>query len=321
MENEAQWERHAALVAARVLRRRRPRVRGPDPAAGRCATSEGRDASSTSDAAKGQVARRLASGGAEVVGLDPTAAQVDGRPCTRRRAASTSGPGPRRCRVRDGSFDTVLVCLALEHVEAFEDAIDEVARVLEPGGRFVLAPLPPAPAGPGQRLDRRPDPRRDVLAGRRLPHRGATLRRGGARGRPPLRPPPPQPLRPRHGSSRPADRRHGRGGAAGSGDRRDWGFPEAATIPRVLLISASPVPLMARRLRGLALSSGTVELGRRGQQLGLVGREDEAGGDRGGQRGRPLRHEVGVGRVEAGELGRWSAAWCCRTAGRSRARC
>jgi SAM-dependent methyltransferase len=44
----------------------------------------------------------------------------------------------------------VLLCLALEHVDAFEAAFDEVARVLEPGGRFVLLlahPLLQAPGG------------------------------------------------------------------------------------------------------------------------------------------------------------------------------
>ena len=50
---------------------------------------------------------------------------------------------------RDGSFDTVLVCLALEHVDAFEEAIAEVARVLEPGGRFVLLLGHPLLQAPG----------------------------------------------------------------------------------------------------------------------------------------------------------------------------
>ena len=51
--------------------------------------------------------------------------------------------------MRDGSFDTVLVCLALEHVDAFEQAIDEVARVLEPGGRFLLLLCHPLLQAPG----------------------------------------------------------------------------------------------------------------------------------------------------------------------------
>ena len=45
---------------------------------------------------------------------------------------------PRHCHARRHAFDAVVVCLAFEHVEGFETAIREVARVLEPGGRFVL---------------------------------------------------------------------------------------------------------------------------------------------------------------------------------------
>ena len=148
MENEEQWERHARwwqrefsagadseyedqilpLVARHVQGSRRVLDIG---------------------CGEGQVARRVASGGAAVVGLDPTAAQVE--------VARERGGGPVYLRARaealpcgDGSFDTVLVCLALEHVDAFEEAIAEVARVLEPGGRFVLLlahPLLQAPGG------------------------------------------------------------------------------------------------------------------------------------------------------------------------------
>ena len=65
----------------------------------------------------------------------------------RRRSVSlvtgTAGRSTARARAEalpcaDDAFDAVLLCLALEHVEAFELAIHEVARVLEPGGRFVL---------------------------------------------------------------------------------------------------------------------------------------------------------------------------------------
>ena len=82
------------------------------------------------------------------MGLDPTAAQVE--------VARERGGGPVYMRARaealpcgDGSFDTVLVCLALEHVDAFEEAIAEVARVLEPGGRFVLLLAHPLLQAPG----------------------------------------------------------------------------------------------------------------------------------------------------------------------------
>jgi len=96
---------------------------------------------------EGQVARHVAGLGAEVVGLDPTASQLT--------AAYARAGGPTYARARaealpcaDAAFDTVLLCLALEHVDAMESAIREVARVLEPGGRFVLVlchPLLQAP--------------------------------------------------------------------------------------------------------------------------------------------------------------------------------
>ncbi len=86
---------------------------------------------------EGQLARRIAALGAAVVGIDPTAAQIV--------AAKTRGGGPGFARasaiqlpVRSGAFDAVVVCLVLEHVEPFEPAIDEIVRVLAPGGHFVL---------------------------------------------------------------------------------------------------------------------------------------------------------------------------------------
>jgi SAM-dependent methyltransferase len=98
---------------------------------------------------EGQVARHLAAAGIEVVGVDPTTTQIT--------VARDRAGGPRYAEARadalpcrDGAFDAVLLCLALEHVDAFESAIGEVARALEPGGRFVLLlchPLLQAPGG------------------------------------------------------------------------------------------------------------------------------------------------------------------------------
>jgi len=186
---------------------------------------------------EGQVARRIAGTGAEVVGVDPTAAQVE---MARQRAG-----GPRYVRAgaealpcRDGSFDTVVVCLALEHVDAFETAIDEVARVLEPGGRFILLLCHPLLQAPGSAwIDDRilgemywrvgaylGDERRfdEVAPGVDLlfVHRPLS-RYVHAMGRAGLliddmveEPPPARVI------------------------EQTWGFAEAATIPRVLLISA-----------------------------------------------------------------------------------
>ncbi len=97
---------------------------------------------------EGQVARRIVGPGVDVVGLDPTSSQIN---LARDRAG-----GPRYARARaealpcrDAAFDAVVLCLALEHVDAFEIAIREVARVLEPGGRFVLVLCHPLLQAPG----------------------------------------------------------------------------------------------------------------------------------------------------------------------------
>ena len=201
------------------------------------ATSTGRDVSSTSVAGRVRSPVEWRAAGAEVVGLDPTAAQVE--------VARERGGGPVYLRARaealpcrDGSFDTVLVCLALEHVDAFEDAIDEVARVLEPGGRFVLLLCHPLLQAPGSAwID-------DRILGEMYWRVGAYLTEE----------------RRFHEVApgvdllfvhRPLSRYvHAMGRAGLLIDdmveeapparviAESWGFPEAATIPRVLLISA-----------------------------------------------------------------------------------
>ncbi len=89
-------------------------------------------------AGEGQVARAIAEAGAGfVVGTDITAAQVV--------EAVRRGGGPRYARsaaaalpFADGSFDAVVACLVFEHIDDVDGAIAEVARVLEPSGRFVF---------------------------------------------------------------------------------------------------------------------------------------------------------------------------------------
>jgi SAM-dependent methyltransferase len=84
---------------------------------------------------EGQIARVLP--GAHVVGIDPTWAQLE--------VARARGGGPAYLRGRadalpiaTASFDAVVACLVFEHIRAVDDAIEEVTRVLEPGGRFVF---------------------------------------------------------------------------------------------------------------------------------------------------------------------------------------
>jgi SAM-dependent methyltransferase len=86
---------------------------------------------------EGQVARKAAELGAEVVGVDPTRNQIT--------VAHQRAGGPRYGEAaaealpfRDASFDAVVMCLVIEHIDPMEPAIDEMARVLQPGGRCLL---------------------------------------------------------------------------------------------------------------------------------------------------------------------------------------
>lgn len=87
---------------------------------------------------EGQISRALARQGAGFVcGVDPTVAQLD--------RARQLGGAPRYVRaaaerlpLADDRFDAVLACLVFEHLPEHVPAIAEVARVLRPGGRFVL---------------------------------------------------------------------------------------------------------------------------------------------------------------------------------------
>lgn len=87
---------------------------------------------------EGQIARlAVADGAALVVGVDPTLAQL--------QAAGVRGGGVHYARANadtlpfaDNTFDAVVVCLVFEHIAHHEPAIAELARVLEPGGRFAF---------------------------------------------------------------------------------------------------------------------------------------------------------------------------------------
>ena len=87
---------------------------------------------------EGQVARLgAARRGMQAVGVDGARAQVlEGR---------ARAGGPQYCQgsatslcLRDGSVDAAVACLVFEHIDDVDAAIAEVARVLAPGGRFLL---------------------------------------------------------------------------------------------------------------------------------------------------------------------------------------
>jgi SAM-dependent methyltransferase len=88
---------------------------------------------------EGQVARRAGrlAGVTFVAGVDPTWAQItvaverDGGVAL----ARATGEG---LPFSDRSFDAVVACLVYEHIEAMDEAVAEVGRVLRPGGRFLL---------------------------------------------------------------------------------------------------------------------------------------------------------------------------------------
>jgi SAM-dependent methyltransferase len=86
---------------------------------------------------EGQVARRLAAQGADVIGLDPTIAQLT---VARERGGSAhyGRAVAEQLPCGTGAFDAVVMCLVIEHIHPFEPVFAEVARVLAPGGRFLL---------------------------------------------------------------------------------------------------------------------------------------------------------------------------------------
>ena len=86
---------------------------------------------------EGQVARRVAALGADVVGLDPTVAQL-ALAVERGGAVEYLRGGADALPFRGGGFDAVVMCLVIEHIEQFDVVLTEIARVLAPGGRFLL---------------------------------------------------------------------------------------------------------------------------------------------------------------------------------------
>ena len=87
---------------------------------------------------EGQLSRLAVAGGATtVVGVDPTWAQVEVA-AGRAGGAAYARAGAAHLPFAGGTFDHVVACLVFEHIREVDAAIAEVARVLEPGGRFAF---------------------------------------------------------------------------------------------------------------------------------------------------------------------------------------
>jgi SAM-dependent methyltransferase len=86
----------------------------------------------------GQIARQCMDRGASFVfGIDPTRNQIT--VAADRAGGATYGvAGAAQIPAGDASFDAAVACLVFEHIDDVDDAINEVARVVKPGGRFVF---------------------------------------------------------------------------------------------------------------------------------------------------------------------------------------
>lgn len=99
---------------------------------------------------EGQLARYLAAAveTRAVVGIDPSRAQV------RNAVAEAGGPhyaiaAGEALPFPDGCFDAVVCCLVIEHASDGDAVLAEAARVLAPGGSFLLLVNHPVVQGPG----------------------------------------------------------------------------------------------------------------------------------------------------------------------------
>ena len=85
----------------------------------------------------GQISRLAAAidGVQTVIAMDPTWNQITVAASRGVATGFVRAPADQ-LPFGDGAFDAVVACLVFEHIDAVDQAIAEVARVLEPGGRF-----------------------------------------------------------------------------------------------------------------------------------------------------------------------------------------
>lgn len=86
---------------------------------------------------EGRFCRRLAKRGAEVIGIDPIEQLIE--EARRRGSESYLSARAEDLPIRSKCLDLVVSYLALLDVEGYQSAIEEMARVLKPGGKAVIA--------------------------------------------------------------------------------------------------------------------------------------------------------------------------------------
>jgi SAM-dependent methyltransferase len=101
---------------------------------------------------EGQVARALAQAATgerpSVVGLDPSLLQIQNALVEPSQGVTYLQGGGERLPFPDGVFDAAFCCLSIEHADDPDAVLAEAARVLAPGGRFLLLINHPIHQGP-----------------------------------------------------------------------------------------------------------------------------------------------------------------------------
>lgn len=89
---------------------------------------------------EGRYCRKLTEMGYEVFGIDPTLALVEHSKAAQHDLKVVRGYG-ELLPFQGGCFDIVLSCLSLLDIDDYQAVIRESARVLRPGGTFIVANL------------------------------------------------------------------------------------------------------------------------------------------------------------------------------------